>query len=215
MKTFGVTGDLGDVIFCLPAIRELGGGEVYFYNHKGTREPMTAKRTALVKKLLEYQSYIDKAEFVETDPTCDYDFADFRESYKLGKSLAEMQADWVGVKPDFSKPWLKVPKQKPQDIVVINRSVRYRNGRWHWSEIMNKVGKKCVFVGLPSEHQDFEQHFGPVTYQPTKDFYEVAKLISSAKGFIGNQSCCNAIAEGLKVYKYLERNPGNCDCLFR
>lgn len=215
MKTFGHTGDAGDIIYCLPTIKALGGGEVYFYNYKGTREPMTAKRTELLRALLEHQSYIKKVKFVEQQPKCDYDFSEFRKDYKLGDSLAQMQANWVAAKPDFSKTWLKVPKQKLQDIVVINRSGRYRNGRWHWPEVMEKVGHKCVFIGLPEEHQDFERHFGQVRYQPTKDFFEVAKLMASARAFIGNQSCCNAIAEGLKIHKLLERNPGNCDCLFR
>lgn len=215
-KRFTHTGDAGDVIFALPTIKALGGGELYLYPWKGTREPMTKKRFELLAGLLRSQKYLKKVEFSEVPVKSDYDFAEFRKTYRLGKSLAEMQAEWCGAEPDLTTAWLTLPRPKiPLDIVVVNRSPRYHNGSFSWRTVMDSIGKKCVFVGMPSEHAAFEREFGSIMYFPTDNFLEVAKLMVASRGFIGNQSCCNAIAEGLKVYKILEKNPGNCDCLFR
>jgi hypothetical protein len=44
LKTFLHGGDLGDVIYALPAIRALGGGCLYLSEANYGREPLTAAR---------------------------------------------------------------------------------------------------------------------------------------------------------------------------
>ena len=53
MKTFLHGGDLGDVIYALPAIRALGGGCLYLSEANYGREPLTAARRDVLVPLLE------------------------------------------------------------------------------------------------------------------------------------------------------------------
>ena len=216
MKTFGHTGDYGDLVFSLPTIRELGGGKLILYPREGTREPMTRARAENIIPLLQLQPYLEEVVWEDgRQPAADYEFWPFRHNYRPNVSLAELQAELFGVSPDLRQPWLTVPAlEEKLDLVVFNRSFRYRNREFNWLEAVEKLGHKAVFIGAPAEYEDFVSRFGGITYYPTRNLLDAARLIASSRAFIGNQSCCNAIAEGLKVKKLLERNPGNCDTLF-
>lgn len=215
MISFGHTGDLGDIIYALPTVRALGGGKLVLYQRPGTREPFTMQRYRLIERLLRAQPYIKEVEYGDGVAPCDYEFWPFRDYYRRGANLAEIQAEYLNVEIDIKTPWLTVPLLPEKlDLVVVNRSPRYRDRRFDYHGLLRVLRKKTLFVGLPLEHQDFEQLYGPVTFYPTRDLYEVAMLIANSRAFVGNQSCCNAIAEGLKVNKMLERHLVNCDCLF-
>lgn len=97
-----------------------------------------------------------------------------------------------------SSPWLFVEKS-PESVgkVVINRTFRYRNPSFPWKEVVNFYGDKILFLGMPNEHEDFCNQFGPVPYRKTKDFLEAAQIIAGSSLFIGNQSCAGMIAHGL------------------
>ena len=69
LKTFKHSGDLGDIIFSLPCIKEKGGGILYLDPEGGEQEPVVSwsqyNRTKLnqnsidfIKPLLEVQKYI-------------------------------------------------------------------------------------------------------------------------------------------------------------
>jgi len=53
LKTFLHGGDLGDVIYALPAIRALGGGALYLSEAHPGRESLTAARRDVLLALLE------------------------------------------------------------------------------------------------------------------------------------------------------------------
>ena len=62
MPTFKHSGDLGDIIFALPAVRALGGGTLLLDPQGGASEPAVAetahprKRTRLTPQAIEHQS---------------------------------------------------------------------------------------------------------------------------------------------------------------
>jgi hypothetical protein len=75
---------------------------------------------------------------------------------------------------------------------------------------------ESCFIGLQEEHLAFVEAFGEVPYLPTADLLEAARVIRGSRLFIGNQSCCFAICEGMKHPAVLEvwRSYPNC-CIER
>ncbi len=73
---------------------------------------------------------------------------------------------------------------------------------------------KLLFVGLKHEWREFIGHHGYVEYVPTANMLEVAQLIAGSDLFIGNQSCANAIAEGLKHNSIQETHLEYPDCVY-
>lgn len=225
-SVFYHSGDLGDVIYSLITTRELGGGEFLLgpdnRTNMSVREKMTAERAAVLMPLLEAQPYIHRAEFSEEMPaqvTHDLNkmrllMREQRLDLKKGYNIARVYLEAFGldVKND-ERPWLQV-QPKPVAEVIVNRSSRYHNRFFKWSRIVKEYRGKMAFVGLPSEHKAFCDKYGPIPRHPTKDLLEAAEVIAGAKLFVGNQSCCYAIAEGLKQQAILETCPEVSNTIF-
>lgn len=211
--TFVHAGDLGDIIYSLPAIRARGGGIIKFSEHGYAREPMTDERVGVIADLLFEQSYIKGIERHD-DGYTDYDLRGFRALHKQHSNLAGDQANWIGVKPDMTIPWLHVPKVGSTPIIIVNRTERYRNPDFPWQRFYAENWQAMRFVGLDSEHQEFEQEVGKVSRITTANLLDVAKLISGSLMFVGNQSVCFAIAEGLKHERIQETCLDAMDCMF-
>lgn len=107
---------------------------------------------------------------------------------------------------NLSIPSLKVYKYKRElnDKILINRSQRYHNDFISYF-FLKQYKDHIVFTGLPFEYELFRKEWGfDVEFQQYGDFLDLAEAIASCKFFIGNQSMCSAIAEGLKVKRILE-----------
>lgn len=115
-----------------------------------------------------------------------------------------------------SVPWLFIePSQESKGRVVINRTFRYRNNLFPWKRVVEFYAEKLLFIGMPNEHEDFCNNFGPVAYQPTKDFLEAGKLIAGSDLFIGNQSCAGMISHGLHHPMISEVALHIPDCIYK
>jgi hypothetical protein len=217
MKTFATYGDLGDIIYlcpCMKLVAEETGEPVILYCKNGLRlnDPLS-ERIPLFSRLLETQDYIEVVLIWEGE-TIDYDASLFRDGgLPFGQSLASLQAKWLGLNPDLSKPWLKV---KPDEwgAIVVNRTARYRNHYFPWASLVETFGSQLMFIGLPEEYRDFCQNFGKISYLPTLNLFKAAEVIAGSKLFIGNQSSCYAIAEGLKHRTIQETDLEHPDCIF-
>ena len=214
-------GDLGDVIFlcpCMKLIAEQSGSPVILYCRDGLRpwDPFTAK-IPILAPLLESQDYIE-AILPWNGETVDYDTCFWRDmGYPYGVTLGDLQAQWLRINPDFSHPWLKISKETPLetiDKIVINRSARYHNPFFPWKELVTTFAREMLFIGLRSEHEAFEKEFGRVEYLPTETLLEAAQAIAGSELFIGNQSSCGAIAEGLKHNSIQETSLSTPDCIY-
>ena len=218
-KSFASYGDLGDIIFLCPSMslvcaRE--GAPVILYGRNGLRpwDPIT-DRHWLIAPLLESQPYIDSVRAWDGEPV-DYDASFFRDDgLPFGETLARRQAEWLKLDPDFTQPWLKVtPEPSTSGYIVINRSARYHNHFFPWRELVETFRDKIVFIGLPGEHTAFCEEFGRIDYLPTGNLLEAAQAIAGSELFIGNQSSCNAIAEGLKHPLIQETDLSSPDCIY-
>lgn len=205
-----VSGDHGDITSMLPLLRTIGGGELILApcdKVGGPREPMTPKRADFLLPLLKGQPYITDARYEETPQGITLDFSHFRAHcpFRRHELLTHWHARFIGFS-DFDRgrismaPWLTVqPSEESRGKVVVARSLRYHNPKISWRGQVAKYLDRMLFVGLPEEHESFQQRIGRrIPYRPVADALEMAQLIAGSELFMGNQSfpCWLAMALG-------------------
>ncbi|MGD0540710.1 MAG: hypothetical protein ABSB33_04235 [Tepidisphaeraceae bacterium] len=210
-KTFKHSGDLGDIIFALPAIRALGGGILYLDPDGGVSNPLirTADkvRTALnadainsLQPVLLQQSYIQEVRHWHGEPV-DHDLDEFRRHLRFNNLSDSHLAVFNLPFSERDTPWLSVadPIAIEGHPIVISRSVRYHGNYVFWRNILPQLGQTVVFVGYPKEHEIFQYTFErQVTYYPTPDILTLARVIAGSQTFLGNSSFPHALAEAMK-----------------
>lgn len=215
--TFRHSGDLGDVIAALPAIRQLGGGRIICCEPETKLEGLTAreslkgKRFEMLKPLLLAQPYITGVEWSDEIKHATHTTWEFRAKLLPKESLAHAQARHLGLDFLETNPWLTVPNIQPNLRVVIARSLRYHNPLWDpiWPEIGKRYEKKLLFVGLPAEHDAMERIMDrTILHAHTPNLLEAAKVIGSSQLCISNQSCPAWIALGLG-HRYIQETDDN------
>ena len=205
---------MGDAVYGLSAMRDLGGGFLYLCSRPWCKE-MTQARFDTLKPLLESQSYIHGVAWHKGEPIT-HDFTTFRPMIVGNKTLAEVQARYVGARERGSDTqWIHLDGFPKHDRIIVHRSPRWRNGGFPWRELVEQYGGQMLFVGPEDEWRQFVDESGMVQRHTCKDFLELARLIAGSPLFIGNQSAPYAIAEGLKHNTVQETNPRRADCVFR
>jgi len=224
------TGDLGDATFLLGVIRQIPDGPHtlclrYGNSTKYRNSQDIQKLYDLIAPLAVQQPYIKEVKIIEPSASVDWASERFRDNGKFfapGESLMQAHLNNLikvhGIGQDFSldEPWLTVtPSPLTKGRIVINRTERYRNDFFSWSDVVRHYGDRLLFIGLPHEHHQFCAQFGKVDFTPTSNMLETAELIAGSELFIGNQSCANAINEGLKHRSIQETCLWIPDCIFR
>ena len=227
-RRFSHSGDLGDIIYFLPVMRALGGGQLRI-----TRVQTGAVRTRCdlleddrwrtLKALLEGQDYVDSVEpshtrgaEVDGDAFREPFHTALRERYDESRdvNLVTWQAWAHDVDPSCQKtPWLTVAPN-PVSRYVFNRTARYTNPDFAWRAVYESLGADAVFLGSREEHQQFVSSVGDVPYVETDTLLQAAEIIRGSECFVGNQSCLYAVAEGMKHSALLEVWAENPNCLF-
>lgn len=207
------SGCLGDWLYSIPSVRFHGKGNYYCSNRSWTKP--IENRLPSIKRLLESQDCILSAEVHHGQPI-DIDFSTFRKGGMIhGDTIINRQARWSRAKVDLTVPWIMVePDSRSSGRIVINECPRWESWFFPWRQIVQTFGNDLLFIGLPDEHNEFQQQFGKVPYLRTDDLYDAARLIKGSELFIGNQSSCNSIAEGLHHRKILAVCLHACDCLY-
>jgi hypothetical protein len=205
MKSAVISGDVGDIIYSLATIKALGVELVYLnynpkYKLRGVGQTKFNEKTALmIKPLIESQPYIKEVKFYDGEKV-DYNLDLFRMCGDLTyQNLCRSMLKTFGVDPiEMTKQWLFVEPKKSMPV-LINKTERYLNPDVDWNAFIQSYGELMGFVGIESEYQNFINEYKvDIPFFPTKDFLELAELISGCSLFIGNQSSPYAIAEGLK-----------------
>jgi len=231
MKTisFKSSGPSGDLISFLPAVKtaceNLGAkADIYMwldqkaFYYQGAEHPYESMFPQhaydMMKPLIEAQAYVNsfniwKGEEIVVD-------LDVHRTKFIGMPYGSIHR-WLGfcypdTQCDLSKPWLHVPwhnfpswyHNKANQKVLINRTSRYNKPYLtYW--FMEKYKEQLMFCGLPQEHEKFQKDWGfELPLLVVDNFLELAIAIKCCKFFIGNQSMCYAIAEGLKSHRLLE-----------
>jgi hypothetical protein len=220
--TFKHSGNAGDVIYALPAMRALSRGrpaKLFLRldmpingwsekEHPLGKAGLTADMVRMLKPLLEQQPWLTTVQIHQDEPV-NYDLDVFRQVPNIAGGLGNI-AHWYfwlfGVSADLSQPWLAVrPAPAAGKKIVLARSARYRNPGIHY-EFLRARGE-IDFVGTRSEFAEMQQVLPQLRHAECSDFLELARIIKSARFFIGNQSFPYAVAEALKVPRLLEVCP--------
>lgn len=212
---FSHTGDYGDVVYSLMAVKHLceeataASGvavpcEFYVCPDGETRSRMTEEHARSLLPLLRAQPYIGRAEWRPSPLGVRLQHATRGRHRVRAYNLADQYAHYFHLPySEHHGAWLSLPplaQSAGRAGVVLARSHRYRNPRFPWPEIVRRFAAQAVFVGLREEHADFCRRFKcDVPYAATGNLLELARVIAGCRLFLGNQSCPRAIAEGLKV----------------
>lgn len=215
------TGDIGDIIVMLATLKHTGKPcDVYLRDHPHTAG--ITHRMHLIKPLIEAQPYINSVRIWKRE-TLHWESEKFRPYGYVnnGNNLAHNHAQaavrdkFISSMPDVSTPWLTVePDTSYAGRVIINRTPRYDNSLFPWAEIVRHYGEKLLFIGLQDEWNRFCDAFGQVNYELPKNFLQVARMIAGCELFIGNQSSCMTVAEGLKHPRIQESSLDHPDCIY-
>jgi hypothetical protein len=220
--TFKHSGNAGDVIYALPALRALSDGRLAKLflkldapingwskkEHPLGKSGLTAEMVQWLKPLLEHQPWLASVEIYH-DEAVDYDLDLFRQVPNTARGQGNI-AHWYfwlfGTSADLSQPWLEVRPPPPRrQKIVLARSLRYRNPALHYG-FLNHFGE-IDFVGTRTEFEEMQTVLPQLRHEACADFLQLARVIASARFFIGNQSFPYAVAEALKVPRLLEVCP--------
>jgi hypothetical protein len=219
---FKHSGNIGDIIYALPAIKALSNGcaaKLFLKlgvplngwsaeEHPLGKAGLTPDIFKQLQPLLEHQAWLSPVQVHDGGPV-DYDLDVFRRMpvIKGGRGHIAHWYFWVfGVSADLSKPWLELrPAPVSGKKIVLARSARYRNPGLNHAFLRGRG--EIDFVGTRSEFEEMKKTLPELRHAVCEDFLRLARVIGAARFFIGNQSFPFALAEALKVPRILEVCP--------
>lgn len=214
VRTFRHSGNLGDIIFSLPAIIALGGGRLYLSNNTPGVEtrPFSDAMLDQMIELLKTQSYLKDVRRYDGE-RIDYDLDEFRKIFSCHDHIARWHLKAFNVNFDLTKPWLENIEPIRSREIVVNNTFRDRDVPLDW-KVLEGLEDRTIFVGLEHEYKAFREVIGlDVPWRPTATLLELARVIKGARLFIGNQSFGFALAEAMKVPRILEIHHHCPSCL--
>lgn len=217
--SFKHSGNAGDLVYALPALRELRRGRAArlflrlnvpmraALEHPLGGVQLNQQMYNRLEPLLTCQPYLSEVRVHAGEPV-DYDLDVFRDSLLLLDRLGSCR--WYfhmfGIAADLSQRWLHVdPDQTFSDCIVLARSKRYRNEFLDYTFLRSY--RDVVFVGVRDEYEDMLRSVPNARWVQVKDFLELARIIAGSRLFIGNQSFPYSLAEALKVDRIVELDP--------
>jgi hypothetical protein len=226
IKRFKHSGTLGDIIYSLPLVKHLGGGEFYlhlnqinwvgqhYYGYPPAafhQNSMTEQQFQFMHSFMRAQSYITDFATLTAQQEITHNLDRFRHSFVHHPgNYVDCYADCWGITDADTLAqmrncaWLTVPSTVDLGTrrTVINRSARWQNPRSlsTWQQWRHQLEHTSVFVGLGEEHTAFCEFTGwSIPHWPTDTMLQLAQVIGSADQFIGNQSVSLSLAVGLGV----------------
>ena len=231
-NNFFISGELGDIIYSLPSLKTFNGCILYIggeYKEFPNEKILSQNDVNQLSEILVQQPYIKNVFYTETQPKNSINLNHFKKRYidwknellSLGEGdilrrtcLTNLFAELLNVDIDNKSQWLrnKNISSTQNNLIVINRTLRYTNDEFPWEEIVKYYNKNILFAGLDYEYKDFCEKFGEVQYCKTDSLLDFYNLISKCQVYIGNQSFGYALAEGLKkdCIQETDKWMGNC-----
>ncbi len=200
MPTIVSSGDAGDVVAGMLIARHLEGSHLILTQGPPPHRPFRAMAQMLLP-LLRSQPYIHSATWAERPTGATHELIHWRKQfYKPNQTLAQSQADSLGLKYLDHSPWLDIePNPIANGKVIICRTKRYNNPRFPWRTVLQRFKNNHLFVGLDDERHQLEIMGGGVRIQHhrIKDFLEFARLIAGSECLITNQTCAWWLGAGM------------------
>jgi hypothetical protein len=214
------SGNLGDVIYSLPTIKELGinhlilnacadpsfGGRVLRVDDCKALAPHLLGEAGIAKVSVFATNipfeYADVREF-----GVDYNLDSFRRSFPdPGLHLVYQHALQFGITPKTDGPWLtkRHPTSIKEKYVALAVTPRYRRfSDSYYEQLLADIPPENIWIiGTPADRGRLSMCHGNWVY--TKDFSQIFSLIQNCALFVGNPSFPYAIAEAMKVPRLVE-----------
>ncbi len=183
---------------------------------KGMPVGMNKKQWEMLIPLLKYQEYIGDCSVWQGE-LFDFDLDAIRSLITTMPYGPIQHWQWFAYPQmacDLSEAWIRVPAPQEAgfafaeivlpDHILVNFTERYRNPLCTYF-FLKKWEDRIIFAGTEREHQQFcEQNNLSIRLLKIDNFLQLAIAISRCKFFMGNQSMCWHIADGLKHPRLLE-----------
>jgi hypothetical protein len=230
-------GKIGDVLYSLPTIRELGGGILYLPESTpdGCSDLYSTMKDLLLQQpyIHEVREYPPGLAYKEQAPgiAIDYDLDLARDQPKKGLiHIVKRYMDAFGINyPNWKEPWLKVEQKPfewawwniPDDYVIVNYTSRHIyneqmgvESKVDWKRVINSIEQPKYFIGKYEEYLWFCKKYGiDLPYLQTHNLLQAALLIKHAHSVYCNQSSVLAISQSLGKTYYLDVKPFKRNCL--
>jgi hypothetical protein len=233
MKSAKHSGKLGDIVYSLPTLRQLGIRRLYINEHPvnpGDRLPLA--HICQLMDVLRTQAYLDKVQIWRGEQF-DLDLDRFREFAVKFPHMYLPECHWRGAKGEGRldlSPWLSVEPKRVASVIFA-RSLRYQPQKPFkaWHTVPRKDGgwvtnlasrllpfdafqrKDAVFVGLAEEYATFEGR-RQIPWYRTKTISELASVIAGSDRFIGMQGLTLALTQALGKPHLIEANEDHPCC---
>jgi len=218
VKTFKHSGDLGDIIYSLAAIKHLGGGILLLDTTGGLEEEWCKKQCIdgktkfnkigfdFIRSLIEAQDYIEECREWSPEDKVDVNLNGFREKFSdpnsrsKTKNLLDLHMDFLGLDEwDPNKAWLQETSKTSHDRkIIVCRSPRMQSN-YPWFQSNKFLFRdQAIFMGLDKEHEFFEWTFGiEIPHVKVSNALEMLNYIAACDLFVGNSTFALSLAIGL------------------
>lgn len=224
---FAHSGNSGDIVYSIPTINELSGGDATLYVKPA--KYVYGNQFDFVKDLLLQQDSIKEVlPFTPSDDNWNYfNWPGLKYDYDLDQARLQRQRgrihivkryfDQFGIKKDHTVPWLKIDEREKRDekYALIHLTPRWNGLQYDWERIYREALErhgKVYFIGLQCEWLDFCIRFGNIEHLQTENLLEMARLIRDCEALYCNQGVCLTVAQGLGKDYYLVRNAQKTNC---
>lgn len=209
-------------------MRFFDGGELLIEESNRTRVKLSPDRWCGIDRLLLLQPYVKSVRPFIRGEYCEVNLNEFRDrldaAMRKGTDKDKSLCDWVLEThkvplTEKDRAWLTVTPKAVAPVIINRtgagrpRSSCYHNWKFPWHRVWSKYRHNAMFIGSRAEHEMFCLTCGEVPYHETADLLEAAQVIAGSVLFIGNQSVCHAMAEGLKKRILLEVWESGPNCL--
>lgn len=216
MNKFNHSGDLGDILACLPIVRHMGGGSFNLCSRPWTKQ-MTPERYETIRSLLVTCPYITEVTYDDNPKNITHDFSTFRAEFHNGRTLIDKQANWVKIDPksvDLS-PWIHVDNPITSNRIVVCRSPRYHGPFFPWDWVINLKYQRLLYLGIKPDYDYFAQSYRVMPkargipyldFQETPNAMEAARIIKGCSLFISNQTFLFWLALAIGTPKVIQES---------
>jgi hypothetical protein len=205
---FVSSGSVSDILYALPAIRDLGGGRLYL---RGKNE------FKALKNLLEIQPYIEYVRLYEGEGV-DFCFDNVKDLENFGHNpLVHSFRRLVGL-PYIERisPWIAPNETRltncPEKFVILNRSLQYHDTSDFWiTKIKEEIEKESdmYFLGFPEEYRSFQRNIVEgVSFIDASDLSVASMFLKQAYRIICGSGAMLALSQamGLLVEFEVDKN---------
>lgn len=207
------SGEVGDIIYGLKAIKRVGG-HLYVDKelriiHDPTRDKIALpnksiddRQFSFLEPLVKNQSYI-KSFQLGTPDNIDYNLNDFRKTIfeHQGINFADLFVKSCNFEVDLTDsytPWIECKSKfvSPISVIRVNRRI---NDNFPWKVIADNYHSQMVFLGTKKEHENFVNFVDyDIEHYDSSNLLDICEVINGSSLFIGNCTSLSVCAEALK-----------------